>query len=181
MDALPGAGAVGEPRGRESHQRGSCTAWRGILTERALGGYHQGMADIPHAIRVAVHEAGHAVVSCILGLPSGRVAIGPKPIAYNYCDGAIRSIITALAGRAAEDVILGGPLIENGIEQGSESDDKHAADLLDCNGFWASARLFPMDEARRLVARHRVAVERVAAALLIEGMLTGEQVDDLMC
>ncbi|WP_298856965.1 AAA family ATPase [uncultured Sulfitobacter sp.] len=85
--------------------------------------------------RVAIHEAGHAVIAHVLGLPlpamvrvtaRGGAYVGKLPFASTkqiICD----QIAVTLGGRAAEAVILGS------VSDGAESDLAQATEL----AFWA--------------------------------------------
>jgi ATP-dependent Zn protease len=77
--------------------------------------------------RVAVHEAGHAVAACVL-FPGSLQSLSIRPTShaagatitasrlgtFPTRDELVRQITYTLAGRAAEDVILGAPSVRSG-------------------------------------------------------------------
>jgi hypothetical protein len=56
---------------------------------------------------IALHEAGHAVISRVLQLPSGAATIDGDPCAYLRDDHGLASLLTAMAGSAAERELTG--------------------------------------------------------------------------
>jgi hypothetical protein len=56
---------------------------------------------------IALHEAGHAVISRVLQLPSGAATIDGAPRAYLQDDHGLASLLTAMAGSAAERELVG--------------------------------------------------------------------------
>ena len=68
------------------------------------------MKPSPH--RVAIHEAGHAIVACFLGLPVRLVSVKPTPGTLGFCDCA-RPVdprldaVLFFGGREAEFLHLG--------------------------------------------------------------------------
>jgi len=85
--------------------------------------------------RIALHEAGHAVVGLLSGLPAphslridrdGGAVIWPITSLHTH-DSALAEIRTFMGGRAAEDVLLGN--VSSGAGLGPESDLAHATDL----------------------------------------------------
>jgi hypothetical protein len=51
---------------------------------------------------ISIHEAGHSVISRVLQLPSGAATIDGSPCAYLQDDHNLASLLTAMAGAAAE-------------------------------------------------------------------------------
>jgi ATP-dependent Zn protease len=86
-----------------------------------------------------------------------------------------RSIVTALGGRAATEVILG-----YARDEGCLMDDRKAAALLEACGFTIDKRPSLLADARELIRQHRGAVERVARGLLDRGTLSAGEIDQLM-
>jgi ATP-dependent Zn protease len=121
---------------------------------------------------VAIHEAGHAVISRVLQLPSGRATIDGKPGAYLTDDGGLASLLTALAGSAAEVELLG--LASVGGVTGDRPKILRLLDTLhiDCDSAWLVTR--------QLVRANEAAIRSVADALLQHGTLAGPQIDALM-
>ena len=127
---------------------------------------------MPTREQVAIHEAGHAVISRVLGLPSYHTTItfsGDGPRSYLRDDNGTASILTALAGAAAELEILGS------ICDGSLPDLQKATRLLDGKAINQS-----FEQARDLVRRHRGTIERVAQALLTSTTLDAVTLDRLV-
>jgi hypothetical protein len=156
----------------------------------------------------AIHEAGHAVIARILRLPCGDATIKPDhesaghnliadPYAVvqrwegevpgkgarphgTYDSAVLARILAFMAGRAAEEEIIGACL-------GGDSDDKRQIGLM--LDELPRERLSPSPEhyekrlrslACGLVRRHRGRIERVAAALMRKGSLTGDEIDALV-
>jgi ATP-dependent Zn protease len=138
------------------------------------------------ARRIAIHEAAHAVVSRLVGLKSGGATIIPdangnagKSFVRDEPDN-IATVITCLSGRAAEEIVFG-----FAFDYGCSIDDAKALQLLAADGFREGVYLkiaygHCLEDARKLIARNRAAVERVARALLAQETLTGAEIDQLM-
>ena len=86
--------------------------------------------------RIALHEAGHAVVGMLSGLPdplalridrAGGSTVWEMPPLHDY-DTALAEIRTLLGGRAAEQVLLGN--VSNGSGLGPQSDLALATELV---------------------------------------------------
>jgi ATP-dependent Zn protease len=121
---------------------------------------------------ISIHEAGHAVISRVLQLPSGKAVIdGEQPGAYLTDDGGLASLLTALAGSAAEVELLG--YASAGGVDGDRPKVLRLLDTLhlDCDSCWLVTR--------QLVELHRDRIAAVAAALLQHGSLSGEEIDQL--
>jgi hypothetical protein len=133
---------------------------------------------IPNRVRVGVHEAGHSVVSRIVGLPSGEATIKDgEARSYLTDDHGIRSILVALAGGCAEKILLG-----DVVELGCKDDDAKVVRLLAANGFTDTTltRRALADECRDLVRKHRGAIAEVALQLLIRETLTADELNDIV-
>jgi SpoVK/Ycf46/Vps4 family AAA+-type ATPase len=85
--------------------------------------------------RIALHEAGHAVVGMLSGLPAplalridraGGSTVWEMPPLHSF-DSALAEIKTLLGGRAAEEVIIGN--VSNGAGMGPQSDLALATEL----------------------------------------------------
>jgi ATP-dependent Zn protease len=129
--------------------------------------------DDQRLVEIALHEAGHAVISRLVGLPSGTATLCDHDgVARSYVqdDGGTKSALVALAGRAATEVILG-------TDGGCGLDDAKAINLLNGNSY---ARGSLLAQARELIRQHCAAVERVAHVLLDRGTLSGAEIDRLM-
>jgi hypothetical protein len=117
---------------------------------------------------IAVHEAGHSVISRALQLPSGKATIVGEPCAYLQDDGGLASLLTAMAGTAAERVLLG---IAGGTDMPKVM--RLLAKLgVDSDTCWLVVR--------QLVELHRDRIVAVAQALLRRGSLTGPEIDALV-
>jgi hypothetical protein len=151
----------------------------------------------------AIHEAAHAVIGRVLGLPCGAVsvrgsedgkelghAVVVDPVrVWRRGDGARRPMVEAscaclYAGAEAERVILG-------LEAtGDESDRDRATSLIRIVGVrgasgvqddaWHRYEAKLRGRAAAFVAKHRATIERVAASLLARGSLSGREVNAIM-
>jgi ATP-dependent Zn protease len=142
--------------------------------------------DDHRRIEIALHEAGHAVISRVVGLIGGRATVVPHGTAggrawYRDDDG-VKLILAALAGRAATEVILG-----RADEFGCSTDDAEVWRLLTTSpyiereGWYAKQiRRELLCECRRLCRQHRAAIEAVAHELLAREMLSGWQIDQIV-
>ncbi|MDO9416219.1 hypothetical protein [Pararhizobium sp.] len=144
---------------------------------------------------LSIHEAGHAVVGRALGMACGHVTIvkdddsaghsitdDPYFILQAWEDAGryrdFSSVMTGrimayMAGAEAETVILG-------FSRGGDGDDREQAmlmaeDMGKDETFLSRARR----QTRRVVRRHRAAIEAVAAELLASGTLQALEVDRL--
>jgi hypothetical protein len=149
-------------------------------------------------LHAAIHEGSHAVIARVLTLDCGSAtierdhnsaghAITNDPWACIYAwerRGKVRDddavwharIITFMAGAEGEIELLGST-------QGGDSDDRYQIELMadELEGErWS--RIEPRLRAmtRMLVRRHRVLIERVAAALLQRKTLSREELDVLI-
>ncbi len=149
----------------------------------------------------AIHEAGHAVIGCVLGLLCGGAtiiqdedsaghAITNDPWAilsawetrgkYRETETAFRArIIAFMAGREAEIALLSS-------SQGGDGDDQYQialmadAELCDDPEDWARWEPRLRRQTRRLIAHHRDTIERVAEVLLEHGTLEPDEIDRLV-
>ncbi len=137
--------------------------------------------------RAAYHEAGHAVVAIKVGVPVSRVRIGdaagglceiPAHRARSKVHADLAGMVVDLAGGIAEQLLTGVP------SSGSGMDRQHAATKA---AALASSGLQADELHRRAlgVAGLKVLtslpeIERVAAALVEHGTLTGKAVWRLM-
>lgn len=151
-----------------------------------------------------VHEAGHAVISRVLGLVSGSVTIQPNVAEgeaghaitfdrwqtidaweergkYRDISSAVRAqIIAVMAGAEAEFIILGR------TATGDSDDRYHIALMADSSdsGFtpatWAVYEPRLRRQAQRLVRKHRNRIQRVANALVERETLQATEVDVLV-
>src|SRR5215510_8101217 len=93
------------------------------------------MSEVPHNVRVATHEAGHSTISRVVGLPSGEATIKDgQARSYLSDDDGVRSVLTAMAGGIAEEVLLG-----SAVKLGCKDDDEKVTRLLGDIGFTDSA------------------------------------------
>jgi hypothetical protein len=160
----------------------------------------QEIENDPH--HTAIHEAGHAVIARVLTLACGQATIVPDfdegEAGHSVTEdqwvclhewekrGKVRDnpdavwhgrMISSMAGAEAEVACLGST-------QGSDGDDRYQIELmaeeLEGGGSWS--RIEPRLRAmtRMLVRRHRVLIERVAAALLERKTLSREELDALV-
>jgi ATP-dependent Zn protease len=146
----------------------------------------------------AVHEAGHGINRRVCGMVCGHVTIVPDDDSvghhivrdpYQTWDvwmerGRCRElstvmvgrILTFMAGRVAETVILGKC-------EGGDDDDRYQVacmlqDLYGADRERFEGRLWAA--AGGLVRRHRDKIERVAAELLVRSVLATEDIDAVM-
>ncbi len=154
-------------------------------------------------LHTAIHEAGHAVIGRVLGLPCGEVtiigesehelghAIVDDPIhTWERGDGSRRALvekscISLYAGAEAERVLLGNA----GDHVGDGPDFSKARSLimiLGVRGAHVGDEVWERYEARLrrqsnlLVLLHRHKIERVARALLERGTLQGDDIDAII-
>ncbi len=149
----------------------------------------------------AIHEAGHAVIGRVLGLPCGEATVTPNeseseagyaitadPWAILWTwehRGKFRQarsafcgkILGTMAGTEAERELLGQCA-------GGDSDDRHQiAMMADSEGWgdrWDRYEPRMRRQTRRLVRKHRDKIERVAQALLERGVLEAHEIDALI-
>jgi vesicle-fusing ATPase len=132
--------------------------------------------------RIAVHEAGHAVVSEIVqpgsvasvnvaarGKALGYVRHSPKDDIYLYTADYLKGhIAMALAGAVAEEIMLGGR------STGASSDFRHAADLAKqlIYGGMSDLGIVSPDDLPRQTLHHATAAVLHDAETLVHGTLT---------
>jgi hypothetical protein len=135
-------------------------------------------------LEVAVHESGHSVISRLVGLPSGKATIRDKDgsgRSYSKHDGGLKTVLVALGGRAATEILLG-----YASDPGCEVDDDTATRLVEANGFgWDKCFAFDvrqclLADTHKLIRKHRGKVVLVALGLLAKGTLTAVEIDELM-
>jgi hypothetical protein len=119
---------------------------------------------------ISIHEAGHAVISRVLRLPSGAATIDDAPRAYLQDDHGLASLLTAMAGAAAEREMLG-------VAGGTDGDRPKVLQLLDALGVDSDTRWLI---TRQLVELHRARIAAVAQALLQRGLLSGAEIDQIV-
>jgi hypothetical protein len=127
----------------------------------------------------AIHESGHAVACCVLGIPikratlfdvTGLVRVDCPHAQYN-------SALVALAGPCAEDRHCHYTLDERVELWGTAWRQDFANALRNLNGDSVERA---QRRARQLVRRHWDAVEALAVGLLVYGELSGDDVAVLM-
>jgi hypothetical protein len=121
---------------------------------------------------ISIHEAGHAVISRVLQLPSGAATIDGAPCAYLQDDHGLASLLTALAGSAAEVELLG-----HASAGGVDGDRPKVLRLLDVLGVDSDTCWLI---TRQLVELHRDRIAAVTEALLERGALSGAEIDALL-
>jgi hypothetical protein len=119
---------------------------------------------------ISIHEAGHAVISRVLQLPSGAATIDGEPRAYLQDDHGLASLLTAMAGAAAEREMTG-------VAGGMDGDRPKVLALIDALGVDSDTCWLV---TRQLVELHRDRIAAVAQALLEHGALSGAQIDALL-
>jgi ATP-dependent Zn protease len=147
--------------------------------------------------RVAVHEAGHALMACSLSLPIAAVSLGT-----DGDDGEVRfsggatlavfdefrvtgdpriNLLMSAAGIAAECVTYGSMPLDHIV--GSFDDVSHIAAVVrstvapDKRARYVVAM---MDEAVDILSARRQALDAIAAALLERGTLSGADVQQIV-
>jgi hypothetical protein len=121
-------------------------------------------------ITISIHEAGHAVISRVLQLPSGKATIDGEPRAYLRDDHGLASLLTAMAGSAAERELVG-------VAGGVDGDRPKVVRLLDALNLDSDTCWLV---TRQLVELHRDRIAAVAQALLQRGSLSGAQIDAIV-
>ncbi len=160
--------------------------------------------------RTAIHEAGHAVAAAVQGLATHAVTVvpsedsfgartAPNPTYGYHHEGrtsqhrTVRAeVVATYAGLAAEHVILGRPFPpdENQPPCGAEDDFAEAWALLLTvpvrGSSWVGDDAYDRADDRlrrqalKLMAQHRMTVQRLAEALLKAGTLTGQDVEAIV-
>ena len=123
-------------------------------------------------VTISIHEAGHATLSGILRLPSGRAVIDGAPCAYVQDDHGLASLLTTMAGSAAERELHG--LASAG---GVAGDMPKVMRLIDALGVDSDTCWLVV---RALVQLHRERIAAVAEALVDRGTLSGWEIDALV-
>jgi hypothetical protein len=119
---------------------------------------------------ISIHEAAHSVVGRMLGLHCGAATIVGAPRAYLRDDHNLPSLLTAMAGAAAEREMFG-------VAGGTDGDRPKIMRLLDAldldsDTCWRVTRL--------LVELHHDRIVAVAEALRQHGELSGEEIDAIV-
>jgi ATP-dependent Zn protease len=159
------------------------------------------MSDAYHT---AIHEAGHAVIGRVLGIPCGSVTIVPDEAdrsaghALNgtpyqtwehWLDERGRHREMAVAYRAHIRMLMAGAEAENvilGAGQGGDGYDQHeialmAENLIDTTSdAWLRLAARLQGQTVQLVRKHRDKIQRVADALVERRTLSGAEIDALM-
>jgi hypothetical protein len=124
-----------------------------------------------------VHEAGHAVIACVMDVPVEHVTLNPplcRVARPNETADLPRWLTQVLAAREAERVILG-----LDVPDACRSDERNARVLLDYliaeTGRHHTPESF-RQQARDLVIQHRRTIERVAKLLMEAGGMRGRLV-----
>jgi hypothetical protein len=118
-------------------------------------------------MRVALHEAGHAVVCLGVRLPLVRLQLNPPR--YDLAPGPHprkAQLLALMGGGAAEELIFGDAI-------GTGSDDEQIRDLLEPGDDEAALR----DQVRQLLRWNVGTVRLLAARLMRERALSGEDVE----
>jgi len=134
---------------------------------------------------VAYHEAGHAVVGHLLGIPIDYATIIPQynvagQVSYTINLGKLppsQQVMITLAGPIAEDMVTTSPRFQSfeDLMYHSESDGRGVLAIIERHQHEVDIPAH-YDVAKYLLTKHRQAVERVASALLKHGQLPGEDV-----
>ena len=126
----------------------------------------------------AYHEAGHVVVGVVLGLVCVRATMAGEYGQTAFVASPSRSTWAALRGQILV-LMAGGEAERECCPLGCGGD---LDDLLEIRRMVGEAELLELEprlrrETRKLVRRHRDAIERVAAALLERGTLTADAIE----
>jgi hypothetical protein len=154
--------------------------------------------------KIAIHEAGHAVVARVLGLRGGTATLVPDELSgqdgHNTTivpdpwetiepDGSPSArppwltfrvrILSLMAGAEAERELLGSMDIEDGSDRAEIARLAAApeSELWDC---FAEYEPRMRMQTRRIVRRYRSTIEDVATALLEQTTLSSEDIDGLV-
>ena len=157
--------------------RGTVQGAAGLLLSWTT--FHRPISMTTALTPTSVHEAAHAVISIVLGIPVRWVRVQPKPgclvAAPTDGDDLTKWITQALAAQEAERIILGcaDPAAYAG-------DDQNVEALLD-ELFERTGRLRLPDtfraRARQLVVQHRALIESVAVVLERMGSIPGDGIE----
>lgn len=129
--------------------------------------------------RVALHEAGHAVIAEHHDIEVSHAVINGD--GSGYCQYArvekrlVAYLVASCAGREAEAVIGGYPA--DGTDSG---DRQQIGDRIETYGWDEAARFSAREEARQLVGRFEKAVRHVALILDRDGRIEGLTVRDVL-
>jgi hypothetical protein len=131
--------------------------------------------------RHATHEAAHAVIGMVLGLPVAKVDLSAVSFDWSESSAPRSDYIRAtVAAREAEMLLLDVP--EEEANRAATSDTRHARDALAKAAYEdpeAALQEF-REEARALVEEHGEQILKVAAALDHAGELSAEDVAALL-
>jgi ATP-dependent Zn protease len=175
----------------------------GEVADVSVGGPMYAQEAIPDLRTTAIHEAAHAVIGRLLGIPCGVVSIEPEDgesygsaviddprVSWRRGDGprrdAANKFATALyAGAEAERVLLGLDPALDGVDQ-----ERARACLAELGAVRGAAfvgdEVFDRHEARlrssasSLVRLHAEKIRAVAAMLLSQRTLASEEVDAIV-
>ena len=169
--------------------------------ERVLGIAHDEIVLANDPLHTANHEAGHAVIARVLTLMCGGASIVPdfdeghaghsitedpwscesqweKRGKVRGADAVLHAgIIVLMAGAEAEIELLGSTQSGDAFDR---SEIEMMADHLRRGASWSRVEPRLRAMTRMLVRRHRVMIERVAAALLESKTLNREELDGLI-
>ena len=133
------------------------------------------MSEVPHNVRVATHEAGHAVCARLLRLPGcGGVFLEPEPGAFFPRDHGAASVCAMMAGAIAEVIHFGDydPI-------GITTDWRRARRRMKRLGYHDNGEAL-WNYTYGLLRGHRGTIALVALRLLAAGALTADEIDGLM-
>lgn len=122
---------------------------------------------------IAVHEAGHATVACLLGGVVSFVSVEPEAGSHGRAVHGPMSLtdeaVVTMSGGVAQMLLSA----STARMPHNYSDQQHALGLA---GGDHNVCMKWHTEAKRLVLEHQDAIERVASALLQRGTLSGREV-----
>jgi hypothetical protein len=128
------------------------------------------------AWRISIHEAGHAVCSRLVGLPSGCALVGETQAYARFRrEWSAAGVAALMAGVAAEIVVFGGY-----DRTGCKTDMEHAEMRLVALGYDddGSAELWRW--TLDLMREHLDTIMRLATKLFLARSLSGDEIDALM-
>jgi hypothetical protein len=132
--------------------------------------------DDERAWRISIHEAGHAVCSRLVGLPSGCALVGETQAYARFRrEWSAAGVAALMAGVAAEVAVFGGY-----DRTGCKTDMEHAEMRLVALGYDDDAAAELWGWTLDLMREHLDTIMRLATRLFCARSLSGDQIDALI-